>query len=138
MFIGMGSGMLAQGPLAVFVENYGWRSSLFMLGAFGFLLAASIFILVRNAPASATITARQKSRQAAIINRIKTGRRYAGGMEDSPDSGNHVRAYAGAGRIMGHTLYDERLSAQPSRSGVSGFPVAVGMGVWCACRWLAF
>ena len=50
MFMGMGSGMLAQGPLALFVEAYGWRTSLFMLGALGFILAIAIFVLVRNAP----------------------------------------------------------------------------------------
>ena len=50
MFIGMGGGMLAQGPLALFVEHYGWRDSLFALGAFGSGLAAVIFILVRNHP----------------------------------------------------------------------------------------
>lgn len=67
MFIGMGSGMLAQGPLALFVEHYGWRSSLFLLGAFGFLLAASIFVLVRNAPASAAMPATEKAERLPLL-----------------------------------------------------------------------
>ena len=71
MFIGMGSGMLAQGPLALFVENYGWRSSLFVLGAFGFLLAATIFILVRNAPASAARPAAEKADRLPLLTVLK-------------------------------------------------------------------
>lgn len=50
MFIGMSGGMLAQGPLALYVEYYGWRHSLFALGAFGFGLAVLVFLLVRNHP----------------------------------------------------------------------------------------
>ncbi len=60
MFTGMSSGMLAQGPLALFVENFGWRHSLFALGGFGFLLAGLVFAFVRNQPAKERIdTARQ-------------------------------------------------------------------------------
>ena len=51
MFIGMASGMAAQAPLAFFIDLYGWRSSLLALGIFGFLLAALVFLFVRNAPA---------------------------------------------------------------------------------------
>ena len=51
MFIAMTSGMLAQGPLAYFVDEFGWRSSLFLLGSVGLGLAVLVLGLVRNAPA---------------------------------------------------------------------------------------
>ena len=50
MFSGMTSGMLAQAPLALFVESYGWRASQWSLGAFGALLALAVFAFVRNSP----------------------------------------------------------------------------------------
>lgn len=50
MFFGMISGMLAQGPLAIFVESFGWRAAMWSLGAFSLLLAILVFIFVRNAP----------------------------------------------------------------------------------------
>ena len=51
MFIAMTCGIIAQGPLAYFVDEFGWRSSLFMLGGVGIGLAVLVFGLVRNAPA---------------------------------------------------------------------------------------
>ena len=50
MFTGMTSGMVAQAPLAYFVDAFGWRSSLMLLGGLGFALAGLVFALVRNAP----------------------------------------------------------------------------------------
>ena len=50
MFLAMMSGMLGQGPLAVFVEAFGWRASQWALGIFGFALALMIFAFVRDAP----------------------------------------------------------------------------------------
>ena len=50
MFFGMISGIAASGPLAIFVENYGWRSAMWSLGGFSILLAVLVFIFVRNAP----------------------------------------------------------------------------------------
>ena len=50
MFTGMTSGMVAQAPLAYFVDEFGWRSSLMLLGGLGFVLAGLVFALVRNAP----------------------------------------------------------------------------------------
>ena len=50
MFTGMTSGMVAQAPLAYFVDEFGWRSSLMLLGGLGFALAGLVFALVRNAP----------------------------------------------------------------------------------------
>ncbi len=49
--LAMFSGILGQGPLAVFVETYGWRASQWGLGIFGLLLALAIFMFVRDAPA---------------------------------------------------------------------------------------
>ena len=51
MFTAMTSGMVAQAPLAWFVEAFGWRSSLMLLAGVGFVLAALVVLLVRNAPA---------------------------------------------------------------------------------------
>ena len=50
MFFGMMSGVLAQAPLAILVQNYGWRASQWGLGLFGVGLAVLIFVFVRNAP----------------------------------------------------------------------------------------
>lgn len=53
MFLAMMSGMLGQGPLAVFVEAFGWRASQWSLGFFGVGLALIIYLFVRDAPPSA-------------------------------------------------------------------------------------
>ena len=50
MFFGMISGIAASGPLAVFVENFGWRTAMWSLGGFSILLAILVIIFVRNAP----------------------------------------------------------------------------------------
>ncbi len=50
MFVGMASGVVAQAPLAVFVERFGWRASMWGLGFFGAFLAIMIFASVRDAP----------------------------------------------------------------------------------------
>ena len=50
LFAGMICGMVAQGPLALFVEAYGWRAAQSGLGGFALLLALLIFLIVRNAP----------------------------------------------------------------------------------------
>ena len=54
MFFGMICGIIASGPLAVFVENYGWRAAMWSLGGFSILLALMVFIFVRNAPEETT------------------------------------------------------------------------------------
>ncbi len=51
MFFAMMSGMLAQAPLALFVERYGWRAGMIDAGIFAAILAAVIFLVVRNSPA---------------------------------------------------------------------------------------
>lgn len=50
MFVAMMSGMLAQAPLAIFIGEFGWRTSMWSLGLFGALLATAIFVFVRDAP----------------------------------------------------------------------------------------
>ena len=50
MFFALMSGVLGQGPLALFIEAYGWRASQWLLGVFGILLAILILIFVRNEP----------------------------------------------------------------------------------------
>lgn len=50
MFFGMTSGIVASGPLAIFVENYGWRSAMWSLGGFSLFLAVMVMVFVRNAP----------------------------------------------------------------------------------------
>jgi len=50
MFFGMISGVFGQGPLALLVEAFGWRLCMIMLGAAGAVLAALVFMLVRNSP----------------------------------------------------------------------------------------
>lgn len=50
MFFGMTSGIVASGPLAIFVENYGWRAAMWSLGGFSIFLAFMVIAFVRNAP----------------------------------------------------------------------------------------
>ena len=50
MFFGMVSGIVASGPLAIFVESYGWRAAMWSLGGFSVLLALLVFMFVRNTP----------------------------------------------------------------------------------------
>jgi len=50
MFFGMMSGVFASAPLAFFIENFGWRTAMWSLAVFSFVLASIIFIFVRNAP----------------------------------------------------------------------------------------
>lgn len=50
MFFGMGGAILAQGPLAGLLQFYDWRSTMWGLGAVGFLLAILVLFLVRNEP----------------------------------------------------------------------------------------
>ena len=50
MFFGMTSGVVAQGPLALFVETFGWRAAQWNLGLFALALAAIVFFFVRNGP----------------------------------------------------------------------------------------
>jgi len=54
MFFGMISGMAAQGPLSIFVESHGWRTAMWSLGGFSFLLALMVVLFVRNAPGIST------------------------------------------------------------------------------------
>ncbi len=75
MFFGMMSGVVAQAPLAIFVEYYGWRASQWSLGAFGFGLAALIFVFVRNSPEGQPVAREVKSGFASIWhNLIRAGR----------------------------------------------------------------
>jgi MFS family permease len=55
MFFGMMSGMLAQAPLALFVERFGWRANMWGLGVVGLLLALMILVFVRNAPPNTSL-----------------------------------------------------------------------------------
>ena len=50
MFFGMISGIFSSGPLAIFVEGFGWRNAMWSMGGFSILLAMLIFVFVRNAP----------------------------------------------------------------------------------------
>ena len=60
MFVGMMSGMVAQAPLAIFISEFGWRSSMGGLGFFGGFLAVLIYAFVRNGPEKYTIKKKQK------------------------------------------------------------------------------
>lgn len=49
-FIGTLGGAVAQTPLAFLAETFGWRSSLRAIGIISFLVAAGIYLFVRNTP----------------------------------------------------------------------------------------
>ena len=50
MFFAMMCGIFGQGPLALFVEQFGWRASQWGLGLFGAILALLILMFVQNEP----------------------------------------------------------------------------------------
>lgn len=50
MFFGMLGGVVGQAPMAVSVGLIGWRNSIFIVTAIGGLLAAAIWLLVRDRP----------------------------------------------------------------------------------------
>lgn len=50
MFVAMTSGMVAQAPLALFVDRFGWRASMWTLGVVAIVLAAMIYAFVRDTP----------------------------------------------------------------------------------------
>lgn len=60
MFVAMMSGMLAQGPLAIFVSQFGWRSSMWGLGIFGGSLALLVYVFVRNTPEDQRLEKKQQ------------------------------------------------------------------------------
>ena len=53
MLIAMMGAMLGQGPLAIFISNFGWRVSLWFLSIFGLILGLLVVLIVRNAPRTA-------------------------------------------------------------------------------------
>jgi len=54
MLIAMTGAILGQAPLALFVSNYGWRSSMWFLSIFGIILGLLVLIIVRNRPENIT------------------------------------------------------------------------------------
>ena len=74
MFLAMMSGMLGQGPLAVYVEAFGWRASQWSLGIFGVGLALAIYLFVRDAPPAAAV---EKPTQAQPWSQVWLGLRQA-------------------------------------------------------------
>ncbi|NGX46202.1 MAG: putative sulfoacetate transporter SauU [Chlamydiae bacterium] len=48
--IGMVGAIMGQGPLRLGIESMGWRATMGWLGGFGLLLAAVIYLVVRNDP----------------------------------------------------------------------------------------
>ena len=60
MFVAMMSGMMAQGPLAIFVSQFGWRSSMWGLAIFGGSLALLVYVFVRNEPENRNIEKKHK------------------------------------------------------------------------------
>jgi len=52
MFVGMTIGIVAQAPLALLVDRYGWRDFIFAFSIAGFILSFLVFLFVRNQPAT--------------------------------------------------------------------------------------
>lgn len=48
--IGMLGAVCGEGPLSFFVEDFGWRQTMFGMGIIGIILAFIIFLIVRNEP----------------------------------------------------------------------------------------
>ena len=80
MFFGMISGMLAQAPLAVIIDSFGWRSSMWGLGGVGLLLALLILIFVRNNPPASSSDPQTRSDKKSFTQsweQMKSGLSYA-------------------------------------------------------------
>ena len=70
MFFGMISGMMAQGPLAGFVENFGWRAVMWSLGGFSLVLALMIFTFVRNQPEDIEVEDKPKESWSSVWSKL--------------------------------------------------------------------
>jgi MFS family permease len=53
--IGMLGAIGGEAPLALLIDNYGWRESMFIMGVIGLFLALSIFFIVKDAPVEAPV-----------------------------------------------------------------------------------
>ncbi len=53
MFVGLMSGVFGQGPLAAIVVAFGWRPVMAVAAVFALVLAATIWMVVRNSPEEA-------------------------------------------------------------------------------------
>lgn len=61
MFVAMMAGIGGQAPLAAVVETAGWRATMVAAGVFGFVLAAMVWLVVRNTPDHAAPEPARKS-----------------------------------------------------------------------------
>jgi MFS family permease len=50
MLIAMMGAILGQAPLAMFISNFGWRSSMWVLSTVGIILSLLVLMIVRNGP----------------------------------------------------------------------------------------
>jgi MFS family permease len=48
--VGMLGAIAGQAPLSLLIAHFGWRSTMFALGVFGFVLALLILLLIKNSP----------------------------------------------------------------------------------------
>ena len=50
--LGMLGAVIGEGPISFAVESYGWRGTILIIGLVGLVLAAVIYLLIRNEPAN--------------------------------------------------------------------------------------
>lgn len=57
--IGMLGAIGGEAPLALLIDNFGWRHSMIIMGCIGLVLAVLIFVIAKDAPKNASTTAHQ-------------------------------------------------------------------------------
>ena len=71
MLIAMMGAMLGQGPLAIFISNFGWRASLWFLSIFGLILGLLVILFVKNTPQKTNNSQRQSKPLKQIIPNLR-------------------------------------------------------------------
>jgi len=69
-FFGMVGGVLGQAPLAAAVAAYGWRATMTAAAVVGALLAALLYLVVRDRPRADTVGGQAAVTMAAAIRRV--------------------------------------------------------------------
>lgn len=70
--LGMLGAIGGEAPLALLVDNYGWRQSLMIMGGIGIVLAFLIFLVARDNPMQSAHSMAQQEEKEHVMTNLKT------------------------------------------------------------------